>query len=193
MVEGKGSRNFEKIKSLIYNEPHLVHKLLDKISNSVIDYLNGKIDAGCDAVQLFDTWAGILSPWDFDEFSLRYIRKIADNIKNKGVPIIIFAKGVSDISSIAKFDCDVIGIDWTFDIGKARKEINSSKALQGNLDPAVLLSKPDKIKKEAEKVLQSYGKGGGHIFNLGHGILPQTPVENVKTLVEYVQNWRQSF
>jgi uroporphyrinogen decarboxylase len=135
----------------------------------------------------------VLSPWDFEEFSLRYIKKIVDNIKQKNVPIIVFAKGVRDIKKIAKIDCDVIGIDWTFDIGDARKEIESKKTLQGNLDPVVLFSNPEKIKQQAGKVLESFGKGSGHIFNLGHGILPGTPVENVRTLVDYVQKASKEF
>ncbi len=188
MVEGKGSKNFEKIKSLIYNSPKDAHNLLDKLSIAIIDYLNGKVDAGCQAIQIFDTWGGILSPWDFEEFSLRYIRKIVDNIKQRGVPIIVFAKGVRNIKTISEIDCDVIGIDWTFDIADAKKEINSAKALQGNLDPAVLFSNPDTIITEARKVLDRFGKGSGHIFNLGHGILPSTPVENVKALVDFIKN-----
>lgn len=193
MVEGKGSKNFEKIKSLIYSGPADAHRLLDKLADAVIIYLNGKIDAGCQAIQIFDTWGGVLSPWDFAEFSLRYINKIIDSIKKRGVPIIVFAKGVRDMKPIAETGCDVIGIDWTFDIGDARKEINSSKALQGNLDPAVLFSNPDKIRAEARKVLERFGKGGGHIFNLGHGILPSTPVENVRALVEYIKTESKEF
>jgi uroporphyrinogen decarboxylase len=193
MVEGKGSKNFEKIKSLIYNNPKDAHKLLDKLADAVIDYLNGKVDAGCQALQIFDTWGGVLSPWDFEEFSLRYIKKIVDNIKKRGVPIIVFAKGVRNIKLISEIDCDVIGIDWTFDIGDAKKEINSKKALQGNLDPAVLFSNPAKIKVEAHKVLERFGKGGGHIFNLGHGILPTTPVENVRVLVDFIKNESKEF
>ncbi len=193
MVEGKGSKNFEKIKSLIYNNSKDAHKLLDKLADAVIDYLNGKVDAGCEALQIFDTWGGILSPWDFEEFSLRYIRKIVDNLKKRDVPIIIFAKGVRNIKLISEIDCDVIGIDWTFDIADAKKEINSSKAIQGNLDPAVLFSNPEKIRSEARKVLERFGKGGGHIFNLGHGILPSTPVENVRTLVDFIKNESQEF
>ncbi len=193
MVEGKGSKNFEKIKALIYNEPNVAHKLLDKLADAVIDYLNGKVDAGCQAIQIFDTWGGELSPWDFEEFSLRYIKKIVDNIKNRGVPVIVFAKGVRNIKPIAQIDCDVISIDWTFDIGDARKEIDSSKALQGNLDPAVLFSNPERIRSEARKTLERFGKGNGHIFNLGHGILPETPVENVRALVEFVKTESKEF
>lgn len=193
MVEGKGSKNFEKIKSLIYNDPSSAHKLLEKLSDAVIDYLNGKIDAGCQAIQIFDTWGGVLSPWDFDEFSLRYVKKIVDNIKQRGVPIIVFAKGVRDLKPIAAIDCDVIGIDWTVDIEDAKNEINASKALQGNLDPAVLFSNPATVNAEARKVLEKFGKGNGHIFNLGHGILPSTPIENVRALVDYIKNESKEF
>jgi uroporphyrinogen decarboxylase len=193
MVEGKGSRNFEKIKSLIYTEPASARTLLDKLADAVIDYLNGKIDAGCQAIQIFDTWGGVLAPWDFEEFSLRYIRRIVDNIKHRGVPIIVFAKGVRNVKSIAAIDCDVVGIDWTFDISDIREEISSSKAIQGNLDPAVLFSTPEKVKSEAQRVLEKFGKGSGHIFNLGHGILPETPVENVKALVEFVKSESRKF
>lgn len=193
MVEGKGSKNFENIKSLIYNNPKDAHKLLDKLADAVIDYLKGKVAAGCQAIQIFDTWAGVLSPWDFEEFSLRYIRKIVDNIINLDVPIIIFAKGVKNIKPISEINCNVIGIDWTFNIADAKREINSSKALQGNLDPAVLFSNPEKIRSEARKVLEGFGNGNGHIFNLGHGILPSTPVENVRALVDFIKNESQEF
>jgi uroporphyrinogen decarboxylase len=187
MVEGGGSKNFEKIKSLIYNTPGNAHRLLEKLSTAVSEYLICKIDAGCDAVQIFDTWGGVLAPWDFEEFSLKYINQIINNIKHKGVPIIVFAKGVKNIRKIAETDCDVIGIDWTFDISDARNEINGSKALQGNLDPVILFAEPDKIKFEAAKILDRFGASSGHIFNLGHGILPGTPVENVRALVEFVK------
>lgn len=187
MVEGKGSKNFEIIKSLIFKDPGSAHRLLNKITDAVIEYLKGKVAAGCDALQIFDTWGGMLSPYDFEEFSLRYIRKIIDSLKVTGVPLIVFAKGVKNIRSIAESGCDVIGIDWTIDIGEARKEINSSKALQGNLDPLVLMSNPEKIETEARRILESFGKGTGHIFNLGHGILPSTPVENVKALVDFIK------
>lgn len=193
MVEGKGSKNFEIIKSLIYNKPDDAHKLLDKLADAVTDHLKGKIEAGCQAVQIFDTWGGVLSPWDFEEFSLPYIRKIVDGIRDQDVPIIVFAKGVRNLKLISELNCDVIGIDWMVDIADAKKEINSSKALQGNLDPAVLFSNPEKIKKEARKVLEGFGKGNGHIFNLGHGILPKTPVDNVMALVDFIKNESKEF
>jgi len=192
MVEGRGSKNFENIKSLIYNHPSDAHKLLEKITDAVIQHLNGKINAGCDAIQIFDTWGGVLAKGDFEEFSLRYIKKVVDSIKQRKVPVIVFAKGVRDIKRISSVDCDVIGIDWTIDIADAKKEADG-KALQGNLDPAVMLSSPEKIKLEARKVLEGFGKGSGHIFNLGHGILPSTPVENVRELVEFVKSESKEF
>jgi uroporphyrinogen decarboxylase len=193
MVEGKGSKNFEKIKSFIYNNPSDANKLLEKLANAVSAYLIGKIDAGCDAIQIFDTWAGILSPWDFDEFSLKYIKQIVNNIKHKNVPVIVFAKGINNYKKIVQTGCDVVGVDWTNDIGHVKKEIGSAKALQGNLDPVVLFSNTEKIKKEAARILESYGTASGHIFNLGHGILPNTPVENVETLVEFVRSKSQEY
>lgn len=187
MVEGKGSKNFDVIKSFVYNEPEAAHKLLQILADSVVEYLEAKIDAGCDAVQIFDTWASILSPADFEEYSLKYISYICEKIESKGVPVIVFAKGVGSYQNLADLKCNVLGVDWTKELSKVRAEISSKKSLQGNLDPTVLFAPKEKIRKETERVLQSYGEGGGHIFNLGHGILPKTPVENVQYLVECVR------
>src|SRR5215203_2655540 len=172
MVEGRGSKSFDVVKSFIYNEPAAAHRLLQILADSVVEYLNAKIHAGCDAVQIFDTWAGILSPSDFEEFSLRYIRYICDNLKTQGAPVIVFAKGVSSYKKLAELKCDSLGVDWSKEIGTVRAEINGAKALQGNMDPTVLFAPREKIREEAERVLQSYGTGAGHVFNLGHGILP---------------------
>lgn len=187
MVEGKGSKSFDKIKSLIYTDPLAAHELLQILADAVVDYLNGKIRAGCDAVQIFDTWAGILSPWDLEEFSLRYIRYICERLETNGSPVIVFAKGVGDLSKLADFKCDVIGLDWTVDIRAARAEIGGKMALQGNLDPCVLFGPKEKIRLETERILERFGHGEGHIFNLGHGILPKTPVENTQYLVSCVK------
>jgi uroporphyrinogen decarboxylase len=187
MVEGKGSKNFDFVKSFIYREPRAAHALLQKLADAVVDYLNAKIRAGCDAVQIFDTWAGILSPWDFEEFSWQYIRYICDRLETNGAPVIVFAKGVSSMRKLADLRCDVLGIDWTKDIGEVRAEIGDKKALQGNLDPCVLFAPPEKIKAETEKILRKFGRGAGHVFNLGHGILPTTPVENARYLVNCVK------
>lgn len=188
MVEGKGSKNFEIIKEFIYNQPNAAHKLLKVLADSVIEYLNAKIRAGCDAVQIFDTWASILSPSDFEEFSLKYIRYICENLETNGAPVIVFAKGVSSYKNLAQLKCDVLGVDWARNIGDVRAEIGGTKGLQGNLDPTVLYAPKETIRRETERVLQSYGAdGAGHIFNLGHGITPKTPVENVQYFVECVK------
>jgi len=188
MVEGKGSKNFSFVKQLIYNEPELAHQLLDKLADAVADYLSAKIEAGVNAVQIFDTWGGILAQNEFEEFSLQYITKVIDNIKRKNEPVIVFAKGVHyKLNRLAKSGADVLGLDWTMDLGKVRKKTGDKVALQGNLDPCVLYADEDKIKEEIIKVLDSYGEGSGHIFNLGHGILPDIDPEKVKALVKYVK------
>ena len=187
MVEGKGSKNFDVIKSFIFNEPKAAHKLLQILADAVVDYLNQKIRAGCDAVQIFDTWASILSPHDFEEYSLSYIRYICENLETNGAPVIVFAKGVSSYKNLAKLECDVLGVDWSRELGDVRREIGGAKGLQGNLDPTVLFAPKEKIREETERVLRSYGKGAGHIFNLGHGITPKTPVESTKYFVECVK------
>lgn len=194
MVEGKASKNFRYIKSFVYQNPALAHKLLEKIAIVVTAYLEAKIDAGCDAVQIFDTWAGILSPWDFREFSLKYINYIVERLKRKNVPIIVFAKGAShSYDEIASFGCNVVGIDWVSDIGKVRKQIGDKVAIQGNMDPTVLFAPLSKIEEEIKNILERYGEGSGHIFNLGHGILPETPVENVKFFVHKVKELSRDY
>ncbi len=187
MVEGKGSKSFEIIKSLIYREPATAHKLLQILADSVVEYLNAKIRAGADAVQIFDTWAGNLTPSDFEEFSLRYLKYICDRIETHGVPVIVFAKGVGNMNSLADLKCDVLGVDWTKDIGAVKAEIGGRKVLQGNLDPCVLFAPKERIRIETEKILRAFSTGSGHVFNLGHGILPKTPVENAKYLVDCVK------
>lgn len=188
MVEGKGSKNFTNVKKLIYHNPRLAHKLLSKLADAVAVYLSAKIEAGADAVQIFDTWGGILSQHDFEEFSLRYVDIIISNIKRKNEPVIFFPKGVHyKLNKLAKCGADVIGLDWTMDIGKARKKIGEKVALQGNLDPTVLYAGEEKIKEEAVRILNSFGEGSGHIFNLGHGILPDVEPEKAKALVRFVK------
>jgi len=188
MVEGKGTKNFSEIKKFIFNNPKLAHRALELLSDSIVDYLNAQIESGADAVQIFDTWGGILSQEDFKEFSLLYIAKIIDRIKRKDEPVIVFAKGVHyHLRKLVKCGADVIGLDWTMDIGKAKNKIGDKAALQGNLDPAVLYAGKEKIKNEAIKVLDSIGEGSGHIFNLGHGILPDIDPEKVKYLVKVVK------
>ncbi len=187
MIEGKGSKNFDTAKRFIYSDPNAAHELLQLLADAVVDYLNAKIRAGCDAVQIFDTWAGILSPHDLEEFSLRYIKYICGRLETNGAPVIVFAKGVNALKRLAEITCDVIGLDWTMDLAAARAEIGERKALQGNLDPCVLFAPKEKIRQETERVLARYGSGCGHIFNLGHGILPNTSVENTQYLVSCVK------
>ncbi len=188
MVEGKGSKNFGEVKKMIYNEPKLAHELLDMIADTVTEYLNAKIDAGCDAVQIFDTWGGILSQNDYREFSLNYVEKIISGLKRDRQPVIYFAKGVHhQLDKVASCGADVLGLDWTMDIGKVREQVGDKVALQGNLDPTILLASKDVIEEKAQKVMESFGKGSGHIFNLGHGILPNVPPANAKALVDFVK------
>ena len=188
MVEGKGSKNFTIVKKLIYNNPVLAHEILNKLTEAVSDYLSAQIEAGVNAVQIFDTWGGILSPRDFEEFSLQYIAKIISLIRRKNEPVIFFAKGVNyDPPKLASSGADVLGLDWTVNIGKVRSVLNGKTALQGNMDPTILYANKDKIRSEAIKILESYGHGNGHIFNLGHGILPDVEPENAKALVYFVK------
>lgn len=187
MVEGSGSKNFDIVKQFIYTEPDAAHRLLKLLADQVIKYLNAKIVAGCDAVQIFDTWAGILSAGDLKEFSLDYINYICENLETGGRPVIVFAKGIANPADISETKCDVIGVDWTRNIGDVKRDLKQPKALQGNLDPCVLFAPKEIIKRETQRILDSYGSEPGHIFNLGHGILPKTPVDNVKYFVECVK------
>ncbi|HKJ81716.1 MAG TPA: uroporphyrinogen decarboxylase [Ignavibacteriaceae bacterium] len=194
MVEGRGSKNFSFVKSLIHNNPKLAHSILDKLADAIAKYLSAKIEAGADAVQIFDTWGGNLSQADFEEFSLRYIEKIISNIKRDAQPVIVFAKGVHyNLDKIADAGADVIGMDWTMDLGKVRNEIGDRVALQGNMDPTVLYGSEEKIRNEVKRILSNYGNGTGHIFNLGHGILPDIKPENAKFFIDTVKQESKNF
>lgn len=194
MVEGRGSKNFSEVKKLIYNRPELAHSILDKLSDTISEYLSAKIEFGCNAVQIFDTWGGMLSQKDFLEFSLPYVQKIISQIKRNDEPIIFFAKGVHhNLEKMGDIGADVIGLDWTMNLSEVRSKIGKRVALQGNLDPTVLYANKDYIKKEVISVLESYGCGSGHIFNLGHGVLPDVDPENVKALVQFVKEESRVF
>ncbi|HLG32206.1 MAG TPA: uroporphyrinogen decarboxylase [Ignavibacteriaceae bacterium] len=194
MVEGHGSKNFSNVKKLIYNNPELAHKLLDKISDAVAAYLNAQINSGVNAVQIFDTWAGILTPRDFLIFSLKYVSKIISQLNRNGQPVIYFPKGVHyRTRTVSDCGADVIGLDWTMDISKVRDKIGKKTAIQGNLDPTVLYADKNFIRREVRKVLENYGPGEGHIFNLGHGILPDVDPDNAKAMVEFVKEESVSF
>ncbi len=188
MVEGKGSKNFSNVKKLIYDNPSLAHSVLSKLAVAVAEYLSAKIEAGANAVQIFDTWGGILSQNDFEQFSLQYVEQIISKIKRNDEPVIFFPKGVHfKMKKLAKCGADVIGLDWTMNLGKVRNRIGDKVALQGNLDPTVLYASEEKIKEETIKVLDSFGEGTGHIFNLGHGILPDIDPAKAKFLVNTVK------
>lgn len=188
MVEGKGSKNFRHVKELIFSRPKEAHAMLSRLSLSVADYLSAQVDAGANIVQIFDTWGGILGQEEFAEFSLQYIHQIVEQVKKKNVPVIVFCKDCGhSLEKISSIGADVVGLDWTTDIGKAKSLIGHAAALQGNLDPTMLFSTPARIEKGVASILEKYGKGSGHIFNLGHGILPETPVENVKAFITAVK------
>lgn len=194
MVEGKGSKNFSWIKRFVYSNPKLAHGILDKLSSTIADYLSAKIQAGANAVQIFDTWGGILSQADFSEFSLNYISKVISQINRKDEPVIVFCKGVHfGLEQLANSGAEVIGLDWTMNLGEVRTKIGNKVALQGNLDPTVLYAPKEKIHDETTKVLKSFGNGSGHIFNLGHGILPDVDPENAKALVNFVKEESKAF
>ncbi|MBI2417486.1 MAG: uroporphyrinogen decarboxylase, partial [Ignavibacteriales bacterium] len=185
MIEGKGSKTFSEVKKFVYTNPKLAHALLDKIAEACADYLSAKIEAGVHAVQIFDTWGGILSPKDFEEFSLPYITKVVQSVKRKKQPVIVFPKGAhASMKQVAKCGADVIGIDWLVNIGKVREKVGKDVAIQGNMDPTVLYGPVEKIREEAVNVLKSFGRHNGHIFNLGHGILPDVDPAHAKALVD---------
>jgi uroporphyrinogen decarboxylase len=175
MVEGGSSKDFRFIKAMMYDTPELMHQLLDVLALSVIEYLNSQIVAGAQAVQIFDTWGGVLSDVAYQEFSLRYMNKIVSglitNQEGHEVPVILFTKGGGQwLEKIAETGCHALGIDWSTDIGHARARVGNKVALQGNMDPSVLYASESTIRKEVKRILTSYGSGSGHVFNLGHGI-----------------------
>jgi len=191
MVEGGASDDFRTIKTMLYARPELLHRILEVNAKAVTHYLNAQIEAGAQAVMIFDTWGGNLSHAAYREFSLAYMQRIvAGLIRERAgarIPAIVFTKGCGNwLEDIAAIGCDAVGLDWSVDIGQARTRIGDRVALQGNLDPAVLFSPADAVQRETEKVLASFGHGSGHVFNLGHGISQFTPPEAVKTLIDCV-------
>jgi uroporphyrinogen decarboxylase len=194
MVEGHGSKNFRYIKELVYNEPNLAHRLLGKLAQSVSRYLSAQIAAGAQAVQIFDTWGGLLTPDAFREFSLRYIQQVIAETRTNGAPVIVFCKDCGhSLQEIAASGCQVVGLDWTVDIGEAKESTRGTVALQGNMDPVILYSRPERIREEVRAILRKFGKGTGHIFNLGHGILPDIPVDHAKEFILAVKEESRAF
>ena len=191
MIEGGGSKDFRFAKQFLYNHPEAMHLLLDKLALAVTDYLNAQIRAGAQALQIFDTWGGILTSAAYREFSLDYMSKIIGGLttENEGrkVPVIVFTKnGGQWLQAIADCACQAIGLDWTTDIGTARSQVGERVALQGNMDPTLLYASTDSIRREVATILKSFGAGSGHVFNLGHGITPEVDPEHVAVFVEAV-------
>ena len=198
MIEGRGGTDFHEPKRMLYQRPDLLHHVLDVNARAVAAYLNAQIESGAQAVMMFDTWGGVLSGEAFHEFSLRYIEHVFAQLRRehdgRRVPRIVFTKGGGQwLESLAHCGADAVGLDWTVDIGKARSRVGDRVALQGNLDPAVLLSTPEVICSEAGKILAGYGYGNGHVFNLGHGVSQFTPPEHVAALFAMVHSGSPQF
>ena len=198
MVEGGGSADFRIIKTMLYARPDLLHHILDINARAVIAYLNAQIEAGAQAVMVFDTWGGALSDAAYREFSLEYLRRVIAGLHRswdgQTIPSIVFTKGGGLwLEDIAAIGCNAVGLDWNIDIGTARRRIGDQVALQGNLDPNVLFSPPATIAAQVGHVLRQFGNGPGHVFNLGHGVSQFTPPEHVGALVEAVHSLSRSY
>lgn len=198
MIEGGSSKTFAKSKGMLFDAPETLHQLLDTLAQSVTAYLNAQIAAGAQAVMIFDTWGGALSPSDYQTFSLNYMQTIVSGLTREAagrrVPITLFTKGGGQwLEQMAATGCDALGLDWTTDIGEARKRVGDQVALQGNLDPCTLYASPPKIRAAVQTVLESYGTGSGHIFNLGHGIHPQIPPEHAAEMINAVQEYSRPY
>ncbi|HUO81269.1 MAG TPA: uroporphyrinogen decarboxylase [Gammaproteobacteria bacterium] len=192
MVEGGGSKNFARVKALLYDAPGDLHRLLDAIARATLDYLAAQIAAGAQAVMLFDTWGGVLTPRGYREFSLRYMREIVAGLAarpaGERVPVILFTKGGGPwLEDMAETGCDALGIDCTLDLDEARRRVGHRVALQGNLDPSVLHAAPPVIRAEVARVLEAYGAGSGHVFNLGHGIHPNVDPAHAAAMINAVR------
>ena len=182
----------------MYNRPDLLHRVLSVLADSVSVYLAAQIEAGVQAVMIFDTWGGSLSPATYREFSLAYMTQIVNKLKadaaTRNVPVVLFTKGGGQwLESMADSGCDALGLDWTTDLSDARSRVGDRVALQGNIDPCVLYASPEQIGQEVGKVLASFGKGNGHVFNLGHGIHPEVNPEHAAALVEAVHNQSRQY
>jgi len=191
MIEGGSSKAFSKTKHLLFENPSAMHQLLDILARSVIEYLNAQIQAGAQAVMVFDTWGGALSHRDYREFSLAYMEKIVAGLLRSHdghrVPVTLFTKGGGQwLEDMAATGCDALGIDWSTDLGAARERVGDRVALQGNLDPCMLYASPQRIREEVAATLTSFGSGTGHVFNLGHGIHPDTNPDHAAAMIESV-------
>jgi uroporphyrinogen decarboxylase len=193
MVEGGGSKTFARSKAMMFDQPALMHELLALVAEAVTLYLNAQVASGAQALMIFDTWGGSLTPRDYREFSLAYMARIVAGLTREAeglrVPVILFTKGGGQwLEAMAETGCDALGLDWTTDLGDARRRVGGRVALQGNMDPCLLYASPQRIRAEVAAILASYGPGTGHIFNLGHGIPPDVEPERAKALVTTVQD-----
>ncbi|MDQ2994552.1 MAG: uroporphyrinogen decarboxylase [Pseudomonadota bacterium] len=191
MVEGGTSKSFGVIKRMMFADPEILHSLLALLAKTVVEYLQAQIDAGVSAVMIFDTWGGVLSTREYMAFSLQYMREIVSALRknphNLNIPIILFTKnGGQWLESLADTGCDALGLDWTTDLALARTRVGAKVALQGNMDPAILYASPSRIREEVALILEQFGDNPGHVFNLGHGILPDVPPENAAVFIEAV-------
>ncbi len=198
MVEGGSSKDFGKVKGMMYSQPKMMHQILDVLAKTIIEYLNAQIEAGAETVMIFDTWGGALSTRDYKDFSLNYMHKIVDGLNRekdgKKIPVIMFTKGGSQwLEAQADIGVDALGLDWTIDIGEARKRVGDKVALQGNMDPCVLYSTPERIREEVASILESYGTGTGHVFNLGHGIHQHIDPENAGAFINAVHELSEPY
>jgi uroporphyrinogen decarboxylase len=198
MIEGGSTREFRKAKGLMAEDPRLLQQLLDVVATTTVEYLNAQIDAGAQAVMLFDTWGGVLEREQYRRFSLGPMQQILDGLTRSHdgapVPVILFTKGAGHLlEDMAQTGCDALGVDWTTDLAEARRLTRDRVALQGNLDPATMLEAPDAIEEGVARVLSSYGDGPGHVFNLGHGITPDVDPDHVRVLVEAVHRLSPPF
>lgn len=196
MVEGGSSRTFSQMLRMMYMMPEKAHLLLAWLAEAVSCYLSAQIQAGAQVAMIFDTWGGLLSPMHYQLFSLQYMKQIVLHVKQHypEIPVIMFTKGVGmNLNGLASIGAEAVGLDWTMDLHHARQLVGDRVALQGNLDPAVLLTDKHTIESEVRRVLAAYGKGSGHVFNLGHGITPDVPPDHVHMMVEAIQRWSPDY
>lgn len=194
MVEGGGSKDFRKVKTMLYQQPALMHEMLGKLADAITAYLNAQIAAGVQAVMLFDTWGGVLDTPDYQGFSLHYAQRVREGLNlqpaSGQIPAVLFTKGGGQwLALMAKTGYDGLGLDWMTDIAQARGRVGEQVALQGNLDPIALYASPDIIRGKVKKILTAYGSGSGHVFNLGHGVLPDINPEHVGAMIEAVHEF----
>ena len=197
MVEGGSSKDFRYVKGMMYENPVAMHRLLDTLAQSVVAYLNAQIEAGAQAVMIFDTWGGALSPQAYRSFSLDYMQQIVSQLKRnhdgQTIPVTLFTKGGSQwIEATASTGCDAIGLDWTINIDEAKKRVGSKVALQGNMDPCILYASPEAIRAAVKDIITRFGTGPGHVFNLGHGIHPAVNPDHLGVLIDAVHEFGQT-